>query len=314
MKWAIGAVCTAALFLSGCDTVRNDLSHSGGAVGYYADSIIPGETKELQLYRAAFAFAFLSRLGAVTLQDRTEARAFLFRMQAVSTDLNRLGGHLQAGVVDCNALAAANTDCRQLFESDLPQLEGHLFRLAVASVPRDQLDDIWDELKSGNYIAMAWNLAKVGGQEIAAAHSGAAVWRSEREIFAEVISAVAPDCENAETVDAATKCIDSYAASGADRFAAVKPGSGPIYAFYDIVQDSCMRLKTLANSKPTGSEAAETTQLNCAFSYGPKANTYSDADATTATAPVGVAGAAAHMPAAVAKAARPNGLNLGAVP
>lgn len=297
MKLRTIAPLAAVFALQGCTAIRADFDHSGGTLGYYADNLIPATSDKMQVYRAAFAFAFFSELGATTIADRSDARAFLYEMQSVAYDIDRLGGHIGApGCLDAPAAggdAGAVRDCRELFESDVPKLETHTFKLVVTSVPTDKLSSVWSEVTTQNYLGAAGDIAKFAGGELLAVHNGAGVWRSERKLLTAYLqkdsafSSIA-QCSKLNTTSSSMNsvqddvaCIDAYGA--AKGFASADPPDQAIAMFFTMAQDACLSLAPLANGAPPTGESGDTTPLQCAFSYTPTPTKYAD----TSTAPAG---------------------------
>ncbi|MDE2113203.1 MAG: hypothetical protein KGJ79_18900 [Alphaproteobacteria bacterium] len=266
--------------LSGCAAVDADLHNTGGLAGDVGNSVILATNNDMQLYRAAFVFAFLSRMGAETINDPDAAQGFYWYMRAVNSDLDRLGGHLEASVQNCAFLTAAYQDCPQLFEADLPDLEKHMFNLAAAALPSGQLKEAGNDLASGSYWSAAFKIATTAGQELYALHSGVAVYRSEEEILALLLKS---DPNNSKTVpNVETAVIDIRKAKN-EAYGKIPHERilGAIYAMFDVVQDSCRKIALRANSAVPTSGESMPPPISCAMAYIPASDNYGPAPSSS---------------------------------
>lgn len=200
------------------DAIKADTQHVGGALGALADrhNVYPtAGSKKLFLYRSIAAYAIISKIGEVVIKDDVNADAFIRYQTAVAVDLNDLSGHIYGPVAEMNACQTlSSADCNnypQLFETDIPKLEEHMLRLAIAALPREQGARFLSSVTSGNLLSVAssaWSLAKAS---LLAAHNGAAVRRAEREIFA-ILNCDQPAGIN--SIESAVTCLDNANAAG----------------------------------------------------------------------------------------------------
>ncbi len=279
------------LFLSGCQAIKADFTRSGGTVGYYADDLLPGATKELQFYRATVAYALFSTLGARLASGPDQIFATLRYMVAVRHDLNNLGGHLwPSAATGSNPIGPCQTvrqdpakvcaGYRATFEYDLPTLEGNLYKLAVSALPAQALTSVAKDLSTFNWIGVVRGLISSGGELVAGAHNLGAAWRSEREIFAELVDSKQTGTDDGkpkpDSVQAALERIATLDDSAGNRdfgkYANMKnrpnaSPSGEIDALYWMVRQSCRRmlarlsdddaLKNLLFVEPSGENTAK---------------------------------------------------------
>ncbi|MCE9648289.1 MAG: hypothetical protein K8R18_01575 [Parvibaculum sp.] len=186
MRFFYGLNIALALLLpvGGCQTAREivkaDLQESGGAVGHYGNYVFPVVGKETQLYRASMAMALISGAGTYTVTTSDGAWDLIYAIQRTAQQINYLNAIISQEP-KCRRMEALPSECpyyRASFESKLPILEEKLFKLAVASLPRDQFSKLKDDIISQSYIAFAFDLAKSAGTELEAAHQMAATNRS----------------------------------------------------------------------------------------------------------------------------------------
>lgn len=200
-RFAIAATAGIGL-LSGCTVPLKELRHSGGYVGHVMDKRLfdASGSKKLQLLRAVMVIDMAARVGLGTVKDGSEANALVEYLGSATNEVNFLAGHLFGpqpadglGTNFCQDLRFGekkDEDCyahSALFESDLPQLEYKIGRLALAALPRKHAEGFLNSAKSGNFIGAAWKFLRLAGAAADGAHRGAASYRSSQEILALII-------------------------------------------------------------------------------------------------------------------------------
>jgi hypothetical protein len=239
-----GIVIVLCFGISGCAAFEADFSQPGGAVGYYAGKIMPAPTKQLELYRAVVAFALFSRMGADLAGNSDNAVALYRYMVATRNDLNVLAARLYT--TKCPALDKICTIYPQTFEDELPTLEGHLYKLAVAGLSSLDAKSVINDLSSGDYLGALIALSKIGGATLSAGHQVAADYRSEREVFGYVVAtSLSPPLTPPPDVATALVIIRSNAPVNQPilykKFLSgiSSPDTGVFDALYSLVRDSC---------------------------------------------------------------------------
>jgi hypothetical protein len=260
-------VCCAALGLSGCNTIKTEISSNGGLVGSIADRALPAPTKDMQLYRATLAFAIISRAGATSLRDPQEIKAFETYMYLVDDDLKILRKHIESGV-DCNALKPDTYYCVQMFEAALPKFEEHILKLAAIGLPSDDFKNVIDDVRGGNFSSAAGSIIKMAGSTARAAHGGASVYRSSQEVMTLVAECSPPNA--APGVPSAFKCIHGTEKTKTfndlkTKFAVGKV-SGPYVTLYNVVQEACFDMQ-VRTAQP-GKDNVLKYGIECRFAFG----------------------------------------------
>lgn len=254
---ALLAAGLMTLTLGGCGLARAEFEESGGAVGHLGDRVLPGATKELQLYRAASAFALFSSVGSRLASDPDQIFATLRYMAAVRNDLNLLAGHLWEGKTAEGETGRPCRDLKQLlgcigyrgtFEADLPVMEGNLYKLAVSALPVQALNKVFKDLVAQNWLGAATGLLSPAEELLGGVHYGAAAWRAERELFAQLIARGNSSVTPSDTVQGAVEVIRTLDTDGKPDSTKYALALGPVMdqqvfdPLYWMVRQSCRRM------------------------------------------------------------------------
>ncbi|MGH6985210.1 MAG: hypothetical protein ACRED9_00010 [Caulobacteraceae bacterium] len=182
---ALGGTGCAGLNHSIKSTINNDLAARGGAASGPADRVMPVTNKRGELFRAVVVFDLITRAASSSLSGQQEIVAFNEYMHSVDDDISVLHNHENSENCDEALSTVSNSalDCKQYFESDLPQLEGGIFKLAALSLPQAQFETIEKDIVTGSYLKGALALAKVAGVMLSVAHADAATIRSLEEVM-----------------------------------------------------------------------------------------------------------------------------------
>ncbi len=279
-------VCACAVSTASCAWLEQQTGYeihaTGGIVGHYADYALPAPNKEMIVYRAAVVVAIFSRIAASSKHEDADANAIYFSMKAAVTDMNELLGHLKAdsvtpAKVPCAVADAGheNDNCptsnyAETFESDLPALEGALFRFVTSSVPRGSADKVVGAATSGDYLGAALDVAQTAGELLLAAHDAASVYRSEEEVYAAMLrannTANTLSCNVSDTYTPNTvveavayiqkfdKCIATVPVPGNPNFVVPKRAYD---ALFSLIRSSCVTIlqPVPSTSRPAGSAA-----------------------------------------------------------
>ena len=243
---AIGSVA-----LSGCTPVVRELRHSGGYPGYLMDQRFfnASNSKQLQLLRAGIIVAMASRVGAEYVRDTQEAEAFLNYLEAASSEINFMAGHIYEieGRKLCRDLVTTDCDSHvALFESDMPLMEERILRLVVAALPQRRAARFLDSARSGDIMSAAWQALRLSLDSIDGARRGAAVQRSTLELRALLVQAQ-NGCFNEvndaiTTVNRAAGCLNMPVDSLPAREEVPMPLAVPRPAFdalFGMIRTSC---------------------------------------------------------------------------
>jgi hypothetical protein len=270
-------VSTALASLTACaqtrEIINSDTNSSGGAVGYLVDhktSYGSNGNKKMQVYRAVVGLALIARVGEATLRDGRDVDAFMLYMTNVSDSINDLAGHIY-GANTCTDIRSTTAckDYEQLFETDLPRLEGDMVKLGVAALPRREGAKFLASVSSGNPLGIASSVWKLSSKVVVAGHSAASTARSEREIFAAIAT---KNGQSVGNVEAAIKALEVYKVDA--NFDLKKQDLEPLY-FH--IRNTCRNLAyDLSGSKKTAQETQNARETACkAIKFEPKDNRYS---------------------------------------
>jgi len=246
-----------ALGISSCQFFENqadhDLHYPGGLAGYYATDMLAAPTKPIQFYRAVTAYAFFSVLGDRFATSPDDVNAVLTRMKQVRADLDRLAQTIGPNrclttAASCAAPQVTAVAYWEAFELDLPPLEEHMFKLAVASLPDMKSKDVLSDLASGSYLSAMAALASDSGELLLAGHYFAAGYRTSVETVANQITGAGKTNQNVED---AHKVIEAkIAALGVEDYLKSVPiNQGAFDMMFAIASRACSDLASRAQPK-----------------------------------------------------------------
>lgn len=186
-------ICAIMGLLPGCESIKQELNHSGGAVGHHMDEILPAQTKNMQVYRAAFAMALLAQAGTRTVKSSDGAADYVYALSRLANNIRSLNVFLKEscqGTAGQNYTKSGNNDifikCNlkgfySEFESMIPELEEYTYKFALSVVPRSKIIESGGDFLKQDYIAIGAALIGDGGQVLDIFHTTAAAYRAGKE-------------------------------------------------------------------------------------------------------------------------------------
>lgn len=175
--------------LIGCTSIYREVRYPGGNTGHVFDerTFDASHSKQVQLYRMSLLMALISRLGTATIRNGEDGDVFVEYLEATANEINYAAANIFAidNKQPCHvAQNESNADCNGyyiLFESELPLIEARIFRLTIAALPDDQIEDFVTDAASGNVISAAFKAANLALNTTEGLRRSAAVYRSGLE-------------------------------------------------------------------------------------------------------------------------------------